>query len=65
MQQVIPLTRPDKMQAAGLPWETTDQARWAFRRRHENGLAGVFIRIDRRIYVVPDKFHERVRGNAA
>lgn len=65
MQQAIPLTRPDRLQAAGLPWETTDQARWAFRQRHQNGLADMFIRIGGRVYALPDRFHERVRGNVA
>jgi hypothetical protein len=26
------------------PWKTMDQLRWAFRRRHENGLSDAFRR---------------------
>lgn len=65
--QLIPLTRPDKLQAAGLPFETTDQARWAFRNRERNGTAEAFVRLASsgqgrgRIYVDPDRFHELIR----
>lgn len=65
MQQLIALTRPDELKAAGIPFETTDAARWAFRRRHETGLAAAFVRIGRRVYLDPAKFHELVRGRQA
>ncbi|MEX2125815.1 MAG: hypothetical protein WD795_18140 [Woeseia sp.] len=65
MQQLIPLTRPDKLQAAGLPFETTDSARWAFRKAADNGTAAAFVRCGRRVYVDPDKFHELVRSRQA
>jgi hypothetical protein len=63
--QLIPLTRPEKMQAAGLPFETTDAARWAHRTAAQNGIADAFVRVGRRIYIDPDRFHELVRGQAA
>lgn len=64
--QLIPLTRPEKMMEAGVPFETEDAARWAYRRSHETGLAGAFIRIGGRVYLDPDKFHELARrGRAA
>lgn len=62
MQQLIPLTRPDELKAAGVPFETTDSVRWAYRRRHENGLAGAFIRIGKRVYLDPARFHELARA---
>jgi hypothetical protein len=66
MQQLIPLTRPAELKAAGIPFETEDSARWAFRRRHDTGLASAFVTIGRRIYLDPAKFHELVRrGQAA
>ena len=65
MQQLIPLTRPDKLQAAGLPFETTDAARWAHRQAAETGLTDAFVRIGRRVYVDPDRFHALVRARAA
>ena len=65
MQKLIALTRPDEMKAAGLPFETTDSARWAFRTAEQNGTADAFIRYGRRVYVDPDKFHSLVRGDAA
>jgi len=65
MQQLIPLTDPAKMQAAGLPFATTDSARWCHRHARERGLSGAFVRIGKRIYVDPSKFHELARRNAA
>jgi hypothetical protein len=65
MQQLIPLTDADKMQAAGLPFETTDSARWCHRHASERGLTAAFIRLGRRVYVDPAKFHELVRQKAA
>lgn len=62
MQQLIPLTRPVELKAAGVPFETINSARWAYRKRHENGLAGAFVRIGKRIYLDPAKFHELVRN---
>jgi hypothetical protein len=63
--QLIPLTDPDRMLDAGLPFGTTDSARWCFRTAAERGLAAAFVRIGRRIYVDPDKFHELVRAENA
>jgi hypothetical protein len=59
--QLIPLTRPAELKAAGVPFETEDAARWAFRRRHETGLAAAFVKIGKRVYLDPQKFHELVR----
>lgn len=59
--ELIPFTQPDRMVAAGIPFETEHSARWAYRRRHENGLAEAFVRIGRRIYVDRQRFHEVVR----
>jgi hypothetical protein len=65
MQALIALTDTDKMQANGLPFPTEDSARWCFRHADERGLAAAFIRIGRRVYVDPQKFHELVRQHAA
>lgn len=64
-QQLIPLTDAEKMQAAGLPFPTTDAARWCFRHAAERGLAAAFVRLGRRVYVDPARFHALVRGQAA
>jgi hypothetical protein len=60
--QLIPLTDPAAMIAAGVPFATSDSARWAFRKRFENGLDGAFIRLGKRIYLDPAKFHELIRN---
>lgn len=61
MQKLIPLNRPDQMQANGLPFETEGSARWAFRKSHETGTSGAFVRLGRRVFVDPDRFHALVR----
>lgn len=63
--QLIPLTRPDQLQAAGLPFETTDAARWAFRQADHNGLGEAFVRIGRRVFIDPEKFHTLARRKQA
>ena len=60
--QLVPLNRPEQLKAAGIPFETEHQARWAERRSHENGLAGAFVRIGRRVYINVPKFHELAAG---
>jgi hypothetical protein len=41
------------------PWQTMDQLRWAFRRRHENGLADAFRREGaKKILVSPERAQE-------
>lgn len=62
--QLIPLTDAVRMEAAGLPFQSTDAARWCFRHAKERGLAKAFIRIGRRVYVDPARFHELARQSA-
>jgi hypothetical protein len=64
MHQLIPLTEPEKMQAAGLPFRSTDSAYWCFRNAEKRGLSKAFVRIGRRVYVDPAKFHELARARA-
>ena len=63
--QLIPINKPEQLQANGIPFSTEHQVRWALRQSHDNGLGSAFIRIGRRIYIDPDKFHELVRRNRA
>lgn len=56
--QFIPITDANRFTEVGLPFKTVDQARWAFRKRHENGLAGAFVRIGRNVAINVPKFHE-------
>jgi hypothetical protein len=64
VHQLIPLTDPEKMEAAGLPFPTTYSARWCHRHASARGLTKAFVRIGRRIYVDPAKFHELVRDGS-
>jgi hypothetical protein len=59
--QLIPLNKPAEAKAAGIPVETEDQLRWLQRTAEEKGLTSAFIRIGRRVYLDPVKFHELVR----
>ena len=64
MNQLIPLTQPKELKAAGLPWDTEDKARWAYRKRYENGLAEAFVKIGKNIFVDPAKTHELARRHS-
>lgn len=61
--QLIPINEPKTLLAAGVPWKTEDQARWAYRTRDENGLDIAFKKIGKRIYLDPLKFHEITGGH--
>jgi len=61
-QQLIPLTRPTEAKAAGVPVETEQQLRWLVRTAEEKGLSEAFVRIGRRVFLDPAKFHELVRN---
>ena len=63
--RLIPLTRPDELKAAGIPIETVDQARWLERTADEKGLRPAFVRLGRRVYVDPARFHELARAHAS
>ena len=63
--QLIPLTDIASLKTAGLPWKTVDQVRWAFRKRHENGLADAFRRQGKTILVIPERAHELIRSQPA
>jgi len=63
--RLIPISKPAELKDAGLPWDTYGKAQWAFRKRHENGLAGAFIRIGRSIFVDPDKAINLASQNVA
>lgn len=63
--QLIPFTEPQKFEAAGLPFRTEHQIRWAERQSQFNGLAKAFVKIGRRKYIDVPKFHELVQKNCA
>lgn len=63
--RLIPLTDPAAMREAGLPFSSTDSARWCFRHRVERGVSDAFVRIGSRVYIDPDRFHSLVRSTAA
>ena len=63
--KLISLTDTQAMQAAGLPFRSTDSARWCHRHRVARGVDAAFIRIGSRIYVDPDVFHTLIRAQAA
>lgn len=60
---IVPLTNIDALRRlVGYP-ETVDAWRWAYRRRHERGLDGAFIRQGRRILVDVPRYLDLVRSN--
>ena len=63
--RLISIAKPDELKAAGLPWDTYGKVQWAFRKRHENGLAGAFVRIGKSVFVDPQKALELAGRNIA
>jgi hypothetical protein len=63
--QLISIAKPDELKAAGLPWDTYGKVHWAFRKRHENGLAGAFVRIGKNVFVNPQRALELANQNIA
>jgi hypothetical protein len=61
----IRINEPQKLEAAGLPWDTYAKVQWAFRRRHENGLNGAFVRQGRNILVNVDRALKLLGQSAA
>lgn len=61
--RLISLTDPAAMLDAGLPFRSTDQARWEFRNAAERGTEDAFVRIGRRIYIDPDAYHKLIRAH--
>lgn len=59
--QLIPINKPEQFREVGLPFNTEHQIRWVLRCSSENGLGDAFVRIGRRIYIDPEKFHFLVR----
>jgi hypothetical protein len=65
MSQLIRLTDEAKFAPAGLPFETTNQARWCHRQSHQNGYADAFVRIGKIVAIDVPKFHEIARMQAS
>jgi hypothetical protein len=61
--QLIPLTNPAEAKAAGIPVDTEDQLRWLERTADTKGLRPAFVRIGRRVFLDPERFHRLVRSN--
>lgn len=59
--RLVALNNSKALRAAGIPFETEHQARWAKRQSSENGLSGAFVRIGRRVFIDVPRFHELVR----
>jgi len=64
-QRLISLTDHKAAKAQGVPVDSTDRLRWRERTADERGLSPAFVRIGRRLYVCPQKFHELARRQSA
>lgn len=63
-QSLIALNDVAGAQRAGIPVTSDHQLRWLERTADEKGLRGAFVRIGRRVYIDPAKFHELARASA-
>lgn len=64
-QSLIPLTDIAGARNAGIPVTTTHQLRWLERTADEKGLRDAFVRVGRRVFLDPDKFHKLVRKRSS
>lgn len=60
-QSLIALTDVAGARNAGIPVTSTHQLRWLERTADEKGLRGAFVRVGRRVFLDPVRFHELVR----
>ncbi len=61
----IRISEPAKIAAAGLPWDSRGKIQWAFRKRHENGLDGAFVRQGRNVLVNVERAKELLSKQTA
>lgn len=64
-QSLIALTDVPGAQREGIPVKSTHQLRWLERTADEKGLRPAFVRVGRRVFIDPAKFHELVREKSA
>lgn len=63
--RLVPINDLSALGAAGIAYpKTENQARWLFRQRHTNGLAGSFVRVGRRIFIDVPRFQKLLRRQA-
>jgi hypothetical protein len=61
----IPITDLEALRARGITYPATvDAWRWAFRHRDERGLKDAFVRVGRRVCVLPDRYVTALRARA-
>lgn len=62
---LIALTDVDGAKAAGIPVTTSHQLRWLERTADDKGLRAAFVRVGRRVFLDPARFHELARKQSA
>jgi hypothetical protein len=61
----IPITDLDALRERGIAYpKTVDGWRWLHRNREQRGLADAFVRVGRRVCVLPDVYVARTREQA-
>lgn len=61
----IPITDLEALRERGITYPSTvDGWRWAWRHRQERGLQDAFVRVGRRVCVLPDRYVIAVRARA-
>lgn len=64
-QSLIALTDVAAAKAAGIPITSTHQLRWLERTADEKGLRPAFVRVGRRVFLDPARFHELARQQSS
>lgn len=66
LPSIVSITNIDAIRRAGVEHPATvDAWRWAYRRRHENGLADAFRKINGRVCVDVPRYVELIRAQSA
>jgi hypothetical protein len=61
----IPITDLETLRERGITYPSSvDGWRWLFRRREERGLKDAFVRVGRRVCLLPDRYVTALRARA-
>jgi len=61
-RKLIRITDTEALHAEGIKFPSTGALRWFESKAEENGFADAFVRVGRRVFVDPDRYHDIARA---
>ncbi len=61
-RKLIRITDTEALHAEGIKFPSTGAFRWFESKAEENGFADAFVRVGRRVFVDPDRYHDIARA---